>query len=86
MAIERKIHIMARKTDCSFVPFAVAAFQDDREVHLVFEYAPYGSLWDVMWNVKDRQAGRLDDNEIRWWAVQMALPIQWLHDQGYIHR
>lgn len=86
MAVERKIHIMARKVESRFIPYAVAAFQDEKEVHMVIEYAPYGTLWDVMWNRKDRQAGKLDEEEIRWWAAQMALPIQWLHDQGYLHR
>lgn len=86
LPLERHIHIIARRSKSSWAPYAVAAFQDDRELHLVIEYAPYGTLWDVMWNRKDRQAGNMSDDEIRWWAAQMAMPIQWLHMQGFLHR
>lgn len=86
LALERRIHLVARETATPYAPYIIAAFQDDRELHLLIEYAPYGSLWDAMWNRPNQQAGNMHQKEIKWWAAQMALGIQWLHGQGYIHR
>ena len=69
----------------------VAAFQSDSALQMISTYAPHGSLWDRMCNLGEgngetSQAGRMAENEIRWWGHQMVGAIEWLHGQGFVHR
>lgn len=75
-------------------PGLLASFQNESTLHLVMSYAPHGTLWDRMCSLgggqegfgETSQAGRLGEEEVRWWACQMVASIEWLHDQGFVHR
>ncbi|WWC73689.1 uncharacterized protein I206_107661 [Kwoniella pini CBS 10737] len=87
LAIERHIHILAHSEDGP-VPRLIAAFQGDQTVSLVTTYAACGSLWDRLCFLSEDEehAGRMSETEIKAWAPQMIAAIQWVHDQGFVHR
>jgi len=90
LPLERHIHILAPERD--YAPEMIAAFQTDSSLHLIATYAAYGSLWDRMCSLgntdkgETSQAGKMAEDEIRWWARQMTGAIDWLHRQGFVHR
>lgn len=87
LPLERHIHILA--PDGGSAPEIIAAFQSDSNLHLLTTYAPHGSLWDRMCSLGEGetgQAGRMAEDEVRWWGTQMVGAIEWLHHQGFVHR
>jgi serine/threonine protein kinase len=89
LPLERYIHTLS--TDHGRAPEIVAAFQTDSTLHLMTTYAAHGSLWDRMCSLGEgggetSQAGRMAEDEIRWWGRQMVDTIEWLHGQGFVHR
>ena len=90
LPLERHIHILAPERN--YAPEMRAAFQTDSSLHLLTTYAAYGSLWDRMCSLgnTDREetshACRMAEDEIRWWTRQMIEAIDWLHNQGFVHR
>jgi serine/threonine protein kinase len=91
LPLERHIHILASNKSSHPAPQMIAAFQSDTTLHLITTYAAHGSLWDRMCGLgsdqgETSQAGRMAEDEVRWWASQMVESIEWLHDQGFVHR
>lgn len=94
LALERGIHIQVRESECQSAPEMVAAFQNESTLFLVMTYAPYGTLWDRMCGLggiedghgESSRVGEMRDSELRWWAAQMVSAIEWLHNQGFVHR
>lgn len=91
LPLERHIHTLATAHAPIPIPEMVAAFQTDSALHLITTYAAHGSLWDRMCSLGEgggetSQAGRMAENEIRWWSSQMVGAIEWLHSQGFVHR
>ena len=89
LPLERYIHTLAIEQGPA--PEMVSAFQTDSTLSLVTTYAAHGSLWDRMCSLGEgggetSQAGRMAENEIRWWGHQMVRAIDWLHGQGFVHR
>lgn len=83
MFLERRLHIAAD----SYAPGLLAAFHTPSHVHLVVEYAPCGSLWDLMTgNASEARPSRTPEGPLRWWTNQMILAIDWVHRQGFVHR
>lgn len=91
LPVERHVHIMAIANQTIPAPEMIAAFQSDTTLHLITTYAAHGSLWDRMCGLgsndgETSQAGRMAEDELRWWAAQMVASIEWLHEQGFVHR
>nr|XP_019043539.1 AGC/DMPK protein kinase [Kwoniella bestiolae CBS 10118]OCF22469.1 AGC/DMPK protein kinase [Kwoniella bestiolae CBS 10118] len=88
LELERHIHILAHSCAAAPIPKLFVAFQSQDSVSLVTSYAACGSLWDRLCSLSDEedQAGHMSASEIQWWSPQMIVAIQWLHDQGYVHR
>ena len=91
LPLERYIHIMTIENQMKPTPEMIAAFQSDTTLHLITTYAAHGSLWDRMCGLgsnvgETSQAGRMVEDELRWWATQMVQAIEWLHGQGFVHR
>jgi serine/threonine protein kinase len=94
LPLERHIHILARQRDHHHglnAPEMIVAFQTDSALHLITTYAAHGTLWDRMCglaegNGETSKAGRMAEDEIRWWGSQMIAAIEWLHGQGFVHR
>ncbi|WRT69704.1 uncharacterized protein IL334_006694 [Kwoniella shivajii] len=86
--IERLIHMIGLRSVSPPIPALIAAFQTEDCISLVTTFAECGSLWDRLCSlsVEDGQPGIMMDSEIKWWAPQMIEAIQWVHDQGYVHR
>jgi serine/threonine protein kinase len=88
LPLERHIHTLTANQGPA--PEMIAAFQSDSALHLLTTYAVHGSLWDRMCGLRDggesSQAGRMAEDEIRWWGAQMVGAIEWLHGQGFVHR
>jgi serine/threonine protein kinase len=89
LPLERYIHILS--TDHGRAPEMVAAFQTDSTLYLMTTYAVHGSLWDRMCSLGEgvgetSQAGRMAEDEIRWWGSRMVGAIEWLHGKGFVHR
>ena len=62
----------------------LCAFQDDKHLSIVMEYAEGGSLWDIIESLPDHEGLPLVD--LRWWIPQCVSAISWCHSQGFIHR
>ncbi|WVQ66282.1 uncharacterized protein L199_004461 [Kwoniella botswanensis] len=88
LELERHIHILSHVFPAAPVPTLFVAFQSKDSISLVTEYAACGSLWDRLCSLSDEddQAGCMTVAEIKWWSPQMVAAIQWMHDQGYVHR
>jgi serine/threonine protein kinase len=75
--IERMVVISARH------PFIVRghwAFQTERDVHMVMDYMPGGSLLDLI------EQRRFTPDEARLYIGQIMLAIGYLHGEGILHR
>jgi len=71
----------------TYAPPLIAAFHTSSALHLVVEYAPCGSLWDLMTHEGGAShTGRIDEAQALWWTKQMIPAIAWVHEQGYAHR
>jgi serine/threonine protein kinase len=57
------------------------AFSYDKCTYIVLELCPNGSLMDM---VKKRRF--ITEPEVRFWTVQMAGAIKYMHSKGIIHR
>lgn len=87
LANERHIHKLA--TASSPAPLFAASFQSPTALHLVSAFAPCGSLWDRVCEMLPSpglDTGRMDEDELTWWARQMVSAISWIHGVGYAHR
>ena len=76
--IERDI--LAQQTH----PFLVRlfyAFQTDRRLYFVLEYCPGGELFNLLSKVK-----RLTEDHTRFYACQMVLALEFLHQRRIIYR
>lgn len=87
LSVERHIHTLASSS--SPAPAFAASFQSPTSLHLLTSFAPCGSLWDrlcEMLPVPGLDTGRMEEEEVAWWAKQMVSAITWLHGAGYCHR
>ncbi|TVY57109.1 Serine/threonine-protein kinase plo1 [Lachnellula cervina] len=76
--MEQKIH--SKMNHPNIVRFH-RAFAYDKCTYLVLELCPNGSLMDM---VKKRKF--ITEPEVRFWSVQMAGAIKYMHAKGIIHR
>lgn len=77
--IEREILIKTSKH-----PFVVTmhyAFQNERNLYFVLDYCNGGELFNLLQKRK-----RLNEEETRFYAAQLVLAIEHLHDHGVIYR
>ena len=54
---------------------------DEKFVHLVLEYAPGGEFFTHL-----QKAGRLENDAARFYAAQVILIVEYLHQQGIVYR
>ncbi|KAJ3784639.1 kinase-like protein [Lentinula aff. detonsa] len=81
---ERDILLKALQTQTSWVPHLLCAFHTPIHLNLVMDYAEGGTLWDVL--ESSPLGGRISEDDLRWWAPQIASAIHWCHSQGFVHR
>lgn len=66
-----------------FVATLFAALQDPQKVYLVQEYAPGGTLHDLLVN---RPQFHLDLEQARFYIAEVILGVQDIHERGIMHR
>lgn len=58
-------------------------FHDDRDIYLVLEYAPGGSLYSKL---KKQPKGRFDEPTAAQYIAQMAEALRYMHSKSIMHR
>ncbi|KAI0053994.1 kinase-like protein [Auriscalpium vulgare] len=81
--LERDLLLRARLAVSPFAPHLLCAFQTPTHLNLVMEYAPGGTLWDVL---SSAPLEYIPEDDLRWWAPQAAAALSWCHAQGIAHR
>ncbi|OSD04695.1 kinase-like protein [Trametes coccinea BRFM310] len=82
--LERDVLLKARKSQTSWVPHLLCAFQTPTHLNLVMDYVEGGTLWDVL--ESSPHGGKIPESDLRWWAPQIVSAIHWCHSQGFVHR
>jgi serine/threonine protein kinase len=59
-----------------------AAFQDDDNLYLVMEYAPGGSMRNLIQNREDP----MPESEAKFYVAEILLALDELHLMNYMHR
>lgn len=63
------------------------AFQDANHLYLVMDYMQSGSLEDLLFRHLDVDDSKgLPEDVVRWYAAQVALALEELHNFGFVHR
>eukprot|EP00746_Dinoflagellata_sp_MGD_P133275 gnl/MRDRNA2_/MRDRNA2_66970_c0_seq1.p1 gnl/MRDRNA2_/MRDRNA2_66970_c0~~gnl/MRDRNA2_/MRDRNA2_66970_c0_seq1.p1 ORF type:complete len:421 (+),score=66.08 gnl/MRDRNA2_/MRDRNA2_66970_c0_seq1:102-1364(+) len=65
-----------------FVVKLVSSFHDEQSIHLLMEYVRGGDLSSIL----DTVGGRFTDDQARFYAVEAALAIGYLHSMNILHR
>jgi len=86
LALHQVEHVKAEKKLLEFVdsPFVItflASFQDDRRVFLLTEYIHGGELYERL-----RREGRLPVDHCKFYAAQLVLALQYLHELDIVYR
>lgn len=82
MQVEREIAIHSSIVHPNIVDF-YAAFEDDKRIYLVLEYAAGGDLFDIV----KLKGGRLAESEVALLVIKPYLDaLAYLHSNGIIHR
>ncbi|EER11993.1 cAMP-dependent protein kinase catalytic subunit, putative [Perkinsus marinus ATCC 50983] len=79
-------HVKAEKSILSMIehPYIVnllTSFQDDRRLYMLMEYVNGGELFSYL-----RKEGRLSNDHAKFYAAEILLAFQYLHDQDIIYR
>jgi len=79
-------HIKAEKKILSKInhPFIVhlyASFQDEKNLYMVMEYVIGGELFSQL-----RKAGRFSNEASRFYAAEIVLALEYLHDKNIVYR
>ncbi|TPX47103.1 hypothetical protein SeMB42_g03457 [Synchytrium endobioticum] len=79
-------HINSEKAILSAIrfPFIVnllCTFQDEKNLYMLLEYVPGGELFSHL-----RKAGRFPNDVARFYAAQIVLAIEYLHNQDIVYR
>lgn len=78
---ERNILAMVGQTDAPFIVRLHAAFQTSRRVYLVMDFASGGEL---MFHL--RREALLSEDEARFYAAELLIALETLHNMGIVHR
>ncbi|KAH8112029.1 kinase-like domain-containing protein [Phellopilus nigrolimitatus] len=82
---ERHLLLLAlkSKSNVTWAPRMLCAYQCATHLNIVMEYAAGGSLWDVL---ECAPRGRLAPADLAWWAPQCVAALGWCHEQDFAHR
>ncbi|KAL4442423.1 hypothetical protein ABPG77_005007 [Micractinium sp. CCAP 211/92] len=76
-------HTVLQAVDHPFLAKMYATLQTDTHMHFLLEYCSDGMLYDVLERAPDHQ---LPEEEVRAYASEILLALQYLHLQGVIYR
>ncbi|KAI8981899.1 kinase-like domain-containing protein [Mycotypha africana] len=71
------------KNNEAWLPHLYAAFQDEKNLYLVMEYAPGGDLQGLM---ERRSYQPFTEAEAKFYCAELILAIDQVHQLGYMHR
>ncbi|KAJ1921937.1 Suppressor of Sensor Kinase (SLN1) [Mycoemilia scoparia] len=75
-----EMEVMSRLSHINIVTYIGIEVHRDK-VYLFMEYCEAGSLLNLL-----RENGKLNEKLVQWYALQILRGLQYLHDQGIIHR
>jgi serine/threonine protein kinase len=82
--LEAEKRVLLRASAGSFLCRGVGAWEDEREVSLLMEHIDGRPLYQCVWGYRD--SGRLPEHVAKFFAAQIVLAVQELHELGFIHR
>jgi serine/threonine protein kinase len=62
-----------------------SAFQDEHNLYLVMDYVPGGDLSTLLWRLEEGDID-LDVDGLRFYAAELVLALEELHNLNYMHR
>lgn len=79
--LEERNALVELRSSC-WVTDLLVSFQDERSLYLAMEYIPGGSLASYMWS----RGSPFHENEACFYAAQIVLALEYIHNKGYLHR
>ncbi|KAM4702810.1 protein kinase C zeta type-like [Rhinophrynus dorsalis] len=73
--------ILCQASDCPFLVALKSCFQTPSRLCFLMEYASGGSLYDRL-----KRHGKLPESHVRFYAAELCLGINFLHQRSIIHR
>lgn len=80
---ERKLHTLSLLESSPNTPHLLCAFQSSLSLHLVLDYIPSGTLWDLL---VSSPTNTLSETDVRFWSTGIVSAIEWMHERGWAHR
>lgn len=94
--LEREVHqrasLAAASGGTAWIPSLFRCSQSPSSISLVLGYAPCGTLWDLFagsapFSPDGSALPSLDERTLRWYLAQLALAVQWAHEEArVVHR
>lgn len=85
---ERTLHTLSLLSLSSNTPHLLASFQSSYALHLVLDYIPNGTLWDLLSSLPSNPShpSGLAEDDVRFWSLSLVSALAWIHEQGWAHR
>jgi len=75
--------IFLATTDHPFITKLLHSFTSAERLFMVMEYCPGGELWTL---IKRQPNERLNEEQIRFYAAEVLIVLEFVHSKGYIYR
>lgn len=72
---------LLREFDSPFIVHSLGSFQDNTNLHLLLEFMAGGDMFQLL-----QLWGRLSLGPCRFYAAEVFLAMEYIHDRGYVYR
>lgn len=82
---------MSLLTNSPNTPHLLASFQSPFALHLILDYIPNGTLWDLLSSLPPPPTPSspppgLAEDDVRYWSLGIVDALGWMHNHGWAHR
>jgi serine/threonine protein kinase len=76
-------HRFLATTDHPFITKLYHSFRSEERLFMVMEYCPGGELFTL---IRKQPNGRLNEDQVRFYASEVITVLEYVHSKGYIYR